>query len=208
MRKSLSDFVAGRLADTPTYRVAYADPPYVGMAKRHYGNEPDFAGEVDHEELILSLSEYDGWALSATSTSLRYLLPMCPEDVRVMAWVKTFCAYKSARVAYSWEPVIVKELPRTKGQHPTRDFVPERIAMQKGLIGAKPERFCYWLFNVIGLRPVDDFVDLFPGTNGVSEAWQKWCSHGGPKIKHKIETTTSLEVVTSWQKKSKSMERA
>jgi site-specific DNA-adenine methylase len=41
---------------------AYADPPYVGQAKRHYNSE-----EVDHVALIQMLvSDFpDGWALSA-----------------------------------------------------------------------------------------------------------------------------------------------
>lgn len=32
-------------------RVAYADPPYPGQAARHYADHPDYAGEVDHQEL-------------------------------------------------------------------------------------------------------------------------------------------------------------
>lgn len=42
-------------------KFAYADPPYIGQAKRHYQSE-----EVDHEKLIKRLiNEYpDGWALS------------------------------------------------------------------------------------------------------------------------------------------------
>lgn len=37
-------------------RIAYADPPYPGMSRRYYGDHPDYAGEVDHEQLIASLS--------------------------------------------------------------------------------------------------------------------------------------------------------
>jgi hypothetical protein len=29
-------------------KIAYADPPYPGQAKKHYGDHPDYAGEVDH----------------------------------------------------------------------------------------------------------------------------------------------------------------
>jgi hypothetical protein len=98
-------------------RFAYADPPYIGQAKKHYENELDYAGEIDHRELIERLDrDYDGWALSASSPSLREVLPMCPEGVRVEAWVKPFAAYKrNIRVAYAWEPVIVRELPRREG---------------------------------------------------------------------------------------------
>src|SRR5205823_3197858 len=85
-------------------RVAYADPPYPGQAKKHYGSE-----EVCHRELITRLTdEYpDGWALSTSSPSLTALLPLCPPGCRVGAWVKPFCVYKpGVNPAYAWEPVI------------------------------------------------------------------------------------------------------
>src|SRR3954469_12856448 len=73
-------------------RFAYADPPYVGQAKKHYNHDPNCA-EVDHRELVARLVvQYpDGWALSLSSPSLRQILALCPADVRVMAWVKPFC---------------------------------------------------------------------------------------------------------------------
>ena len=68
-------------------KFAIADPPYIGQAERHYGDQPTYAGEVDHEELIgrLVRNYPDGWALCASSPSLRYLLQLYPEDVRVGA---------------------------------------------------------------------------------------------------------------------------
>lgn len=38
-------------------RMAYADPPYPGLASRYYRREPNFAGEVNHEELIAQLED-------------------------------------------------------------------------------------------------------------------------------------------------------
>ena len=35
-------------------RVAYADPPYIGQAKRHYSHDPRCA-EVDHADLVEKL---------------------------------------------------------------------------------------------------------------------------------------------------------
>jgi hypothetical protein len=176
-------------------RFAYADPPYIGQAKKHYEDEPDYAGEVDHRELIERLDrDYDGWALSASSPSLREVLPLCPEGVRVEAWIKPFAAYKrNIRVAYAWEPVIVRELPRREGAHVTRDFVCEPITMKKGLTGAKPERVCFWLFNVAGLLPGDVFDDLYPGTGGVSAAWGKWSERDGPKLRQIIKVQNMLQ---------------
>ena len=51
------------MTDNPHYlRLAYADPPYPGQSKRYYGDQPSYAGEVDHAALIERLSGYDGWA--------------------------------------------------------------------------------------------------------------------------------------------------
>ena len=114
-----------------------------------------------------------------SSPSLRFLLPLCPEDVRVMAWVKPFAAFKrNVRVAYAWEPVIVKPAERLDGAIPTRDFVSEPITMRRGLTGAKPDGFCFWLFAAMGLRPCDELHDLFPGSGAVARAWDSWRAQG------------------------------
>jgi hypothetical protein len=146
-------------------RVAYADPPYIGCAGFYVEKE-----EVDHAQLIERMNDEfpDGWALS---------LPMCPEDVRVMAWVKPWCSFKpSMRVAYAWEPVIVRggRKKESKTEETERDWVSANITMKRGMVGAKPEAFCYWLFRVFGLRPEDEFVDLYPGSGAVTRAWEKW----------------------------------
>ena len=151
-------------------RVAYADPPYVGQAKKHYKSE-----EVDHVALIAQLGEYDGWALSASSPSLRYLLPMCPENVRVAAWVKPFCSFKpNVNPAYAWEPVIFVPARSGRRDIPTvRDWVSTNITLKKGLAGAKPVAFCNWLFTLLGMEGGDEFIDMFPGTGIVTECWNE-----------------------------------
>jgi hypothetical protein len=55
-----------------------------------------------------------------------------------------------------------------------RDWFSEPITMQRGLAGAKPERLCHWLFEMLGAHPDDELVDLFPGTGAVSRAWDTW----------------------------------
>jgi len=156
-------------------RVAYADPPYIGCAHFYPENE-----EVDHAQLIARLCDEfpDGWALSLHSPSLRIILPMCPDDVRVMAWVKPFAAFKpNVNPAYAWEPVIVRGgRKRTREQPTVRDWVSSNITLQRGVVGAKPETFCLWLFDVLGLEPGDEFVDIYPGTGGVMRAWEKYQS--------------------------------
>lgn len=157
-------------------KFAYADPPYIGQAKRHYGKEESYAGEVDHAALIerLVVDYPDGWALSCSSPSLRVLLPLCPSDTRVMAWVKPFCIFKpNVNPAYAWEPVLVRGGRRRGRNLPTvRDWVSANITLKKGLVGAKPEAFCFWLFEVLGAERGDTLDDLFPGTSIVSTAWR------------------------------------
>lgn len=163
-------------------KFAYADPPYLGCGKKRYGeHHPDAADYDDpetHRQLIRMLVDtyQDGWALSLSSPSLKTILPMCPDDCRVMAWVKPFCAFKkNVTIAYAWEPVIVRggrKRPRTM---PTvRDWVSEVITLKRGLCGAKPEGFCMWIFDVLNIHPTDELVDIFPGSGAVGKAWRKF----------------------------------
>ena len=158
-------------------RVGYADPPYPGCAHL-YRDHPDFAGEVDHRALLLELdAKYDGWLLHTSSVALPEIAARIPKDARIMAWVKPFAAFKrNVSVAYAWEPVIVKAVrkPVVSGRTVMRDWVSESITMKRGLTGAKPERVCRWAFEVLGMQPDDELLDLFPGTGAVTRAWQSW----------------------------------
>src|SRR5262252_9670683 len=161
---------------TSEMRIAYADPPYIGRAKAMYADHPDYKGEVDHVALIRHLvTEYtDGWALSCSTPTLRFLLNTCAtfgaEDVRVSAWVKPWAVFKpGVSVAYAWEPVLWRggrKRPRTKGTW--RDWVSARAVMSTpGRVqtkGQKPETFCFWLFGLFNLEPGDELVDLYPGS--------------------------------------------
>ena len=164
-------------------RIAYADPPYIGQAKRHYGNHPDYAGEVDHSRLIYELvTEYDGYVLHASSVSLPNLLERFAietnEMPRVMAWVKPFAVFKrNVPVAYAWEPVLVKAARKpvvSRRITPLRDWFSASAALTPGFAGAKPDPVCKWLFEVVGAEPQDDLFDLFPGTGAVGRAWDSW----------------------------------
>jgi len=158
--------------------MAYADPPYPGCA-RHYKDDPNCC-EVNHRVLIGTLmAEYpDGWALSTASTTLAEVLALCPPTVRVMAWVKPFCSFKpGVGVAYAWEPVIVHGgRKRSRVDLTVRDWCRCNITLQRGLTGAKPDGFCYWLFEVLNLQPGDEFDDIFPGSGAVARAWESWRS--------------------------------
>lgn len=178
-------------------RFAYADPPYLGQGVKHYGDRHEDAADCDtlewHAALVERLCDEfpDGWALSLHTPSLKAMLNLCPDDVRVGAWVKPFAAYKAnVTRAYAWEPIILRggrPIPRT--QPTVRDFiecpvsempsledlaVKEPIAMRRGFPGAKPAAVCWWIFDWLNMEPDDELVDLFPGSGAVAAAWQSW----------------------------------
>lgn len=164
-------------------KAAYADPPYLGCGTKHYGDRHADASDYDdpaHHKLLIERleSEFDCWALSLHEPSLRVILPMCPANVRVAAWVKPFAAFKAnVTRAWTWEPVIFKfSRHRTREQETWRDHLSEPIAMRRGFPGAKPDNFSYWIFEGLNLTTTDEFTDLFPGSGAVGEAWTKWAS--------------------------------
>lgn len=159
---------------------AYADPVYLGCGKLYVKHHPEALVWDDpetHRKLIQRLcDEFDCWAMSLSSPSLRVILPMCPDDVRVLAWVKPYAVFKpNVGLAYAWEPVIVRGgRKRTRQQSTCRDWLAESITLRKGLTGAKPPAFCRWLFEVMNLQPCDSFTDIFPGTGIVTREWEQF----------------------------------
>jgi hypothetical protein len=88
---------------------------------------------------------------------------------------------RGQRVAYAWEPVLFWN-PRSKlreDQLTARDWVEETPPhFHKKAIGntkgQKGLRFCYWLFDVMGLLPIDELIDLYPGSGAVSHYWRQY----------------------------------
>jgi len=160
-------------------RCAYADPPYVDKSGLYVGH-PDYAGEVDHAELLERLvDEYPhGWALSASAASLPFVLRLCPLRVRVCVWRRQERPAVSYGPLNAWEPLIVcggRQVRR--GVDERRVDVLEagqkaRLADPRRVIGAKPARFAFWLFDMLGLLPGDELDDLFPGSGGIGRAWR------------------------------------
>lgn len=157
-------------------RLAYADPPYPGKAHLY----PEQT-EVDHEELIKQLCEYDGWALSTDETNLQYVLSLCPPKVRVLAWCRPNCSPFYPFPFAAWEPVIcVPARPRdmdavrsyaeitTVGGHMERE----------NYRGQKPRAFCEWVIRCLGARQEDTLDDLFPGSGAMSEAFERFTRQG------------------------------
>lgn len=155
-------------------KLAYADPPYPGCAHLY----PEKT-EVDHVELLAKLCEYDGWALSTNENTLQYVLSLCPQDVRVLAWCKKNAPPFYKHPTPSWEPVICvparAELPKARVRNYLEDYVRSGFVNRgKFLIGQKSEAFCEWVIRCLGASPSDTLDDLFPGTGVMTRTWQAW----------------------------------
>ena len=152
-------------------RFAYADPPYYGMGAKMYGY-PEWDDKGRHLELLASLrDEYpDGWALSCNPRDLQWVLPDCPEDTRVCAWVKTYHQVRPTSVQYAWEPVLLNGGRKVLGRNPlVRDWysAPATPPQRKdiNLPGTKPAAFCRWILDLLGFDTEHDQIDdLFPGS--------------------------------------------
>jgi len=208
--------------ERPTPMVfAYADPPYPGTAARWYGREDSYAGEVDHRALVSSLVEasgdraiahlqtdlarrirawtdgrsLSGWALSTSARALRDVLPLCPVEARVCAWVKPHEVPPASRGLHNvWEVLIVSGGRREAPGKP--DGLVALPARGEGeLPGRKPRRFITWLFAALGMRPeVDTLIDLFPGTGIVGRSWEELrraAAHGDGSAKDLFRPPTS-----------------
>ena len=158
---------------------AYADPPYLGCAKKFYG-DPTFDSLESHRALFDRLrADYpDGWAVSCSSTNLYDLLPLAGRAARVGAWVKPFAIFKpNVHPAYAWEPVIFTGgRRRSRSERTPRDWHSENITLRRGLTGAKPPHFGLWLLALLNVRfdLGDTIDDLFPGTGAVALSWQSY----------------------------------
>lgn len=165
---------------------AYADSPYLGCCGLYDHYHPDgrcWDDPETHRLLFERLNrDYpDGWAWSGKNdaTELRMMTGWAEADggkVRLGSWVKPFHVFKpNVNPSYGWEPLMWKG-----GRHRGRDLptVPDflvcNITLQKGLTGAKPPEFARWVFQLLGMRRGDTFVDLYPGTGAMGTEWEKF----------------------------------
>jgi hypothetical protein len=152
-------------------RFAYADPPYLGMGESMFGY-PEWDDEQRHVELVAELcSDFpDGWALSCNPRDLRWLLPVCPDDVRVCSWTKSYARIRPTSVQFMWEPLLLHGGRQVKGRRPiVRDWYCSRANQERGIAGSKPAGFCRWVLDVLGFdADQDELIDLFPGSQIMS----------------------------------------
>jgi hypothetical protein len=159
--------------------VAYADPPYPNRAHL-YRRHRDYGGEIDICQLVAGLvTDFPGgWALSTSSEALGSVLRFCPASCRVAAWFRGERPTASFHPLSAWEPVIYwggrarKVTSDRRRTDALIAFSRPRRSDPEHVVGAKPAAFCYWMFDLLGLLPGDDLVDLFPGSRGVSRAFK------------------------------------
>jgi hypothetical protein len=170
-------------------RLAYADPPYPGKS-HYYRGHPDYAGEVDHAELLSRLATYDGWALSTSARALPDVLALAVAQglaVRVAAWIRGARPHATARYPLNaWEPVVyvpvasAGERDASCGSGRRVDTlmhgVSPMLTLPGRVIGTKPAAFCRWVFDLVGATPDDRLDDLFPGSGMVARTWQAYAS--------------------------------
>jgi hypothetical protein len=166
-------------------RFAYADPPYLGLAKSFYGDLHPDAADYDLIETHLALfdrllNDYpDGWAWSGNPKDLAWALQHLTTqgaEFRVCAWVKTFHQIRpKCSVQYAWEPVILCGGRKVSGRKPMiRDWLACARSMRKGLRGAKPQAFNDWVLDLLGFDAQTDILDdLFPGSGGMGETVER-----------------------------------
>ena len=116
--------------------------------------------------------------MSLSSTTLHTILPMCPADVRVSAWCKSFAAFKpNVNPAYTWEPVIWRggRTKRSRKEDTVRDYHVEPITLRRGIAGAKPPGFALWIVQLLGadVRQGDTITDLFHGSGAMLGVWRQ-----------------------------------
>lgn len=57
------------------------------------------------------------------------------------------------------------------------DFLVCSPVMKAAIVGQKPLDFMFWIFELVGLEPGDEFVDLFPGSKVGQIAFELWTKH-------------------------------
>lgn len=155
---------------TQPMRFRYDDPGYIGRARKYYKMP-----EVDHAELIRdALSQnYDGYALSCATDSLRVLLPLMPENTRVCFWGKPHPPSPNTYGIHCCTEVVLVVGGRQR-RPGVRDWLKAMPARSGGTLpGRKPAQFAEWLYKLLGGAPGDTLYEKFPGTGIVGRVWKE-----------------------------------
>lgn len=185
-------------------KLAIADPPYLGRARRWYGDGRGHAGgrgRADehpdastwdmpeaHERLVAELeAEYDGWAIAMSPDSLGTYLRVASSAARVASWTRGNAIPSGSRVRSLWEPVLVR-VPDERRAHGTGASVDDVLTAgitPGGFPGRKPEAWTHWVLAMLGYDPdADELVDVFSGSGAVTDAASTYVPHVNAGRRH------------------------
>jgi len=175
-------------------KLAIADPPYLGRAVRWYGkngcgdgygvNQADNHPEAylwdlpeTHQNLVIDLEKnFDGWAIAMTVHSLSTYLKVVETDsrngIRIGVWHKPTAYPSGSRIGNHWEPVLFKIPKERKGRStgkPVKDIF-TAAPLKNNFVGSKPPEWTAWVLDMLGHQAGDEIVDLFTGSNAVTNA--------------------------------------
>jgi hypothetical protein len=69
--------------------------------------------------------------------------------------------------------------PKNGKQNTPKDFLVEPITMKKGLTGAKPQKVCAWILDLLNFQYGEDEIhDLFPGSGSMAATVAGRCADG------------------------------
>ena len=174
-------------------KLAIADPPYLGRAKRWYGaggcgdgygiNQADNHPEADlwdnpktHQELVSNLLlNYDGFAIAMSAHSLSTYLEIINTDsrngIRVGIWHKKSAVTSGSRITNNYEPVLIKVPDGRRGWKSNCARVSDVLVANPpriGFRGAKPVEWTKWVLDLMGYSDGDVVDDLFKGSGLVT----------------------------------------
>lgn len=129
-----------------------------------------------HRALLADLvARYEGWAIATTPDAAAAVYPPLPVGTRLLAWHKLRPIPTGARIATSWEVVLLFPPPgRRRRAAAAGQQVPDvlRCAAPSGAFpGAKPFAWTRWVLDALGYdQDTDTVADLFPGSGAVARA--------------------------------------
>lgn len=180
---------------------AIADPPYPLETRRRIDNRPGrnprvtsrsratrwYSGHADfhpeaaawddpqtHRDLLAHLVEnFDGWAIATSADGLGAYGEL-PVSAKLLVWQITNATPTTARIASSFEFVIV-QTPVTRLGRGIYGQIPDVLragAPRRGFTGSKPAAWTHWVLAAMayGEDAGDELSDLFPGSGAVTEA--------------------------------------
>lgn len=138
-------------------------------------------------ELVDGVAGLDGWAVSTSGKpGLRKAIAAFERaglDFEIGIWNRGARPQPNARVLNGFEAVLYSpaRLVASRGST-TVDVLSWNPSARTGdpqaVTGAKPGPWWSWVFALLGAKPGDTFVDVYPGSGGGQRAWRAYEERG------------------------------